>query len=182
MNNHLPSVQLTLNGEPVHLMNFLATVRMSRESEDMSGQENSTSKADKGVKAKELHIQGLVPFNRREWLSRIFQLAESEDEKGNQTIYRIANLTAETVNLREGVFVGEVAAEEQNVQGWSVSFTLAEQNSVGEKKAKKREKPTAKSPKEKATKPKKTTKPKKSSTAKSKKGNAGDSGFTVFLD
>lgn len=201
--SNLPSIQLTLNGEPVYLMEFKATAKMNRETEDMSGQESSTAKSNKGIKAKELHITGLVPFNRREWLSAIFQMAESEDEKGNQTVYRIANLSAETVNMREGVFKGEVTAEEQSVQGWVVSFVLAEENSVAEKKANRKQKPESKTQSEKgseqvkASKPKttktkttkakstasKTAKPKKAKTSKAKSNNTGgSSGFTVFLD
>lgn len=193
--SNLPSIQLTLNGQPVYLMEFKAAAKMNRETEDMSGQESSTAKSNKGVKAKELHITGLVPFNRREWLTAVFQMAESEDEKGNQTIYRIANFSAETVNMREGVFKGEVTAEEQDVQGWIVSFVLAEENSVAEKKATRKQKPEAKTQSEKGgekvkvsknktkkTKEKKAAKPKTVKASKSKNNSGGSSGFTVLLD
>lgn len=190
---NLPSVQLALNGKPVYLMEFMASVKVIRENEDMSGQASGTAKADKGVKAKELSVTGMIPFRRAKWLTHLFQLAEATDKTGKQIVYRIANMSAKAVNMREGVFSGEVTADEQRVQGWLVSFKLVEQNSVSEKKAKTKEKPTAKTQSEKgkdktkATKPKtekakaekaKTTKPK----GKGKKTGSSDAGFAVFLD
>ncbi|KMK52013.1 hypothetical protein RO21_03165, partial [[Actinobacillus] muris] len=127
-----PSVQLALNGKPIFLQNFLATAKVIRETQDMSGQSSSTKKSEKGVKSKELHITGRIPFRNPEWLKLIFQLAESEDKKGKQTKYRIANSTAEAINMREGIFSGEVSAVGESVQGWSISFTLIEKDSVAE--------------------------------------------------
>lgn len=183
--NNLPSIQLSLNGEPIYLMEFQSTVKVIRQDEEMSGQENSTARADKGIKAKELHVRGLIPFAREQWLTRLFQLAEASNSKGEQVTYRIANFSAGAVNMREGVFSGEITAEEQAVQGWIVNFVLVEQHSVAEKKAKKTQKPAAKKQTEKtktktkASKAKKSTKAKKSAKTK---GSSGDSGFTVYLD
>lgn len=145
-----PSVQLALNGKPVYLHNFIATVKVSREEEDMSGQKSSTKKSDKGVKAKEISITGLIPFRYKEWLSDLFSLAEATDSKGEQVKYRITNISAEAVNMREVQFSGEISASEQSVQGWTVSFTLREVNSVAEKKEQRTKKPKAKVQKEKA--------------------------------
>lgn len=145
-----PSVQLALNGKPVYLYNFLATVKVTREEQDMSGQKSSTQKSDKGVKAKEITITGLIPFRDRAWLNDLFALAEAVDEKGEQMKYRITNISAEAINMREVQFSGEVAAVEQSVQGWNVSFTLREVNSVAEKKEQRHKKPKAKVQSEKA--------------------------------
>lgn len=193
---NLPSVQLALNGKPVYLMEFMASVKVVRDDQDMSGQDSGTAKADKGVKAKELSVTGMIPFRRAEWLTELFQLAEATDKKGEQVVYRIANMSAKAVNMREGVFSGEVTAEEQRVQGWYVSFKLVEQNSVAEKKAKSKDKPKTKTQSEKdkektkAGKPKKekekakkakATKAKKSG-GKAKKSSSSDAGFMVFTD
>lgn len=150
-----PSVQLALNGKPIYLREFSATVSVKREEEDMSGQESSTQKSDKGMKAKELTISGVVPYRNPEWLSEIFQLAEATDKKGELVKYRITNFTANSVNMREGYFGGEISASEETVQGWKVSFKLTEQNSVAEKKAKRKKKPKAKVQDEKKAKSKK---------------------------
>ena len=145
-----PAVQLALDGKPIYLHNFLATVKVAREEQDMSGQKSSTKKSDKGVKAKTLSVSGLIPFREKQWLSDLFNLAESVDSKGEQKKYRVTNISAEAVNMREVQFSGEISAVEQNVQGWNVSFTLREVNSVAEKKEQRQKKPQAKVQSEKA--------------------------------
>lgn len=152
-NNHFrpkPSVQLALNGKPIYLFNFLATAKVSRQEQDMSGQKSSTKKSDKGVKAKEITITGLIPFREKTWLTDLFALAEATDSKGEQVKYRLTNITAESINMREVQFSGEITAVEQSVQGWNVSFTLREVNSVAEKKEQRTKKPKAKVQGEKA--------------------------------
>lgn len=146
-----PSVQLALNGTPIYLHNIMMSVSVKREEKDMSGQKSSTKKSDKGVKAKELNVTGFIPYARKEWLTDLFNLAESEDEKGEQSKYRVSCTIAEAVNMREVQFSGEVTAAEQSGQlGWSISFTLREVNSVAEKKDQRKQKPKAKAQGEKA--------------------------------
>lgn len=146
-----PSVQLALNGTPIYLNNILMSVSVKREEKDMSGQKSSTKKSDKGVKAKELNVTGFIPYARRELLTDLFNLAESEDGKGEQSKYRVSCTIAEAVNMREVQFSGEVTAAEQSGQlGWAISFTLREVNSVAEKKDQRKKKPKAKAQGEKA--------------------------------
>lgn len=140
-----PSVQLALNGKPVYMLNILMSVRVKREEKDMSGQKSSTKKSDKGVKAKELSVTGLIPYNRREWLTALFNLAEAEDGKGEQVKYRVSCISAAAVNMREVQFSNEVSAQElEDKLAWSIAFTLREVNSVAEKKAARRTKPQVK--------------------------------------
>lgn len=146
-----PSVQLALNGTPIYLHNIMMSVSVKREEKDMSGQKSSTKKSDKGVKAKELNVTGFIPYARKEWLTDLFNLAESEDGKGEQSKYRVSCTIAEAVNMREVQFSGEVTAAEQSGQlGWAISFTLREMNSVAEKKDQRKKKPKAKAQGEKA--------------------------------
>lgn len=142
--NNLPSIQLALNGQAIYLRGFKATVKVSREEKDTSGQDSSTASSDKGVKAKELNITGQIPFRNAEWLKTLFQLAEATDSKGEQVQYRISNMTAEAVNMRMGVFSGDVQATQEAGQSWSVAFTLKEKDSVAEKTAQRKAKPTKK--------------------------------------
>lgn len=153
-----PSVQLALNGKPVYLHNILMSVSVKREEKDMSGQKSSTKKTDKGVKAKELNVSGIIPYNRKEWLTDLFNLAEAEDGKGEQVKYRVSSITAEAVNMREVQFSNEVQAQELKEQlAWQISFTLREVNSVAEKKERRKPKPKAKAQGEKAPKAGNTT-------------------------
>lgn len=142
--NPLPSVQLALDGKPIYLRNFKASVSFTREEEDMSGQKSGTEKADKGVKAKKLKVSGTIPYVDVQWLKTLMQYAEAVTEKNEKKKYRIANRTAEAVNLREGVFSGEISVTESSMQAWDVSFELSEINSVAEKKEQRAKKPKAK--------------------------------------
>lgn len=141
--DNLPAIQLALNGQPIYLREFRANVSVNRENEDMSGQKSTTKKAEKGVKSKTLSVTGVIPYRNADWLKTLFKLAEAEG-KGGQVKYRISNITAQAVNMREGVFDGEVSAQEQDVMGWHVSFSLKEVNSVAEKTANRQAKPKTK--------------------------------------
>ena len=139
--DNLPAIQLALNGQPIYLREFRANVSVNRENEDMSGQKSTTKKAEKGVKSKTLSVTGVIPYRNADWLKTLFKLAEAEG-KGGQVKYRISNITAQAV--REGMFDGEVSAQEQDVMGWRVSFSLKEVNSVAEKTANRQAKPKTK--------------------------------------
>ncbi|AWI51421.1 hypothetical protein DDU33_07955 [Actinobacillus porcitonsillarum] len=146
-----PSVQLALNGKPIYLHNILMTVSVRREEKDMSGQKSSTKKSDKGVKAKELNVSGVIPYSHKEWLTQLFQLAEAESGKGEQVKYRVSAIIAEAVNMREVQFSDDVSAVDAgNRLAWNVSFKLKEVNSVAEKKESRKKKPKAKTQSEKA--------------------------------
>lgn len=146
------------------------SVSVKREEKDMSGQKSSTKKSDKGVKAKELNVTGFIPYSQKEWLTKLFNFAEYEDGKGEQSKYRVSCTVAEAVNMREVQFSGEVSATEQSGQlGWAISFTLREVNSVAEKKEQRKKKPKAKAQGEKAP-------TAQSSTNKSAGENSGKSG------
>jgi len=140
---NLPAIQLALNGQEIYLREFLANVSVNLENEDMSGKKSTTKKAEKGVKSKTLSVTGVIPYRNADWLKTLFKLAEAEG-KGGQVKYRISNITAQAVNMREGVFDGEVSAQEQDVMGWRVSFSLKEVNSVAEKTANRQAKPKTK--------------------------------------
>jgi len=99
-----PSVQLALNGTPIYLHNIMMSVSVKREEKDMSGQKSSTKKSDKGVKAKELNVTGFIPYARKEWLTDLFNLAESEDGKGEQSKYRVSCTIAEAVRVGHIVY------------------------------------------------------------------------------
>lgn len=140
-----PSVQLSLNGKPIYMSNMIITVSMRREEKDMSGQKSSTKKTDKGVKAKEINVTGIIAYRDKQNLTDLFNLAEAVDKKGEQAKYRVAAISAEAINMREVQFSEEISAVEQpNLLAWQVSFKLREVNSVSEKKEQRKKKPTTK--------------------------------------
>ena len=150
-NKRNPSVQLALNGTPIYMNNLMTSVSVKREQKDMSGSKSSTKNSEKGVKAKELQVSGIIPYERKEWLTTLFNLAEAETGKGEQAKYRVSSVTAEAVNMREVQFADTVNAQEmENRLAWQVSFTLREVNSVAEKKEARKAKPQVKTQSEKA--------------------------------
>ncbi|WP_416365195.1 hypothetical protein [Pasteurella multocida] len=93
----------------------------------------------------------MIPYERKEWLTNLFNLAEAENEKGEQVKYRVSCLIAEAINMREVQFTGQVSATEMGGRlAWQVSFTLREVNSIAEKKEQRKPKPTVKTQSEKA--------------------------------
>lgn len=137
-----PAIVLALNGKPVHLNNIHISGNLKRDDKDMSGQASSTQKTDKGIKAKELNVSGIIPYRYKEWLSQLINLAEAENEKGEQVKYRISCTLAEMMNVREVKFSGSVNVNpETNKLAWTVSFTLREVNSVAEKKTERQQPP-----------------------------------------
>lgn len=150
-NRKNPSVQLALNGQAIYMYGLMKSVSVKREQKDMSGSKSSTKKSEKGVKAKELQVTGVIPYDRKEWLTTLFNLAEAETGKGEQAKYRVSSVTAEAVNMREVQFADSVIAQEmENRLAWQVSFTLREVNSVAEKKEARKAKPQVKTQGEKA--------------------------------
>lgn len=150
-NRKNPSVQLALNGQAIYMYGLMTSVSVKREQKDMSGSKSSTKKSEKGVKAKELQVTGVIPYDKKEWLTTLFNLAEAESGKGEQAKYRVSSVTAEAVNMREVQFADSVTAQEmENRLAWQVSFTLREVNSVAEKKEARKAKPQVKTQGEKA--------------------------------
>ncbi|HAY0225359.1 TPA: hypothetical protein U0V61_001544 [Escherichia coli] len=127
-------IVLALDGEAILLRNINVSVTLQLPEKDMSGQSTSTTSSQQGSKAKELRVSGIIDFNDESLLTRIFQLAEATESNGTKKIYRIANATAQAVNMRQGVFSGGVdATEQQGKMHWQVTFTLKEKLSVPEK-------------------------------------------------
>ena len=128
-------VILTLNGETVKMLNLKVEAVLPFKDKDQSGQTSGTQKSEGGIKAKELNVSGVIPFRNVEFLTRIFELAEGVDEGGKQTVYRVSNLTATAINMRQATFTGRLSApESDSLRAWNVSFTLREYSSVPEKK------------------------------------------------
>ncbi|MBW5826510.1 hypothetical protein H0I68_15825 [Yersinia kristensenii] len=127
-------IMLALDGEAILLRNIAVSVTLRLPDKDMSGQSTSTSSAQQGSKAKEMRVSGLIDFKDEAILTRIFQLAEATDSHGVKKRYRIANATAQAINMRQGVFSGGVdVTEQQGKMHWQVTFTLKEKLSVPEK-------------------------------------------------
>lgn len=117
------------------MKNLRVTLGMQYQDKDQSGQTSSTTHAEQGIKAKELQISGVIPFTDEATLKRLFALASATTSGGALALYRVANLTANAVGIRQVNFAGKLeAAEQDGKMAWSVQFTLREKNSVPEKR------------------------------------------------
>ncbi|KNC94143.1 hypothetical protein [Trabulsiella odontotermitis] len=141
----MSNITLALNGEPIRMVNMTVSPSLKFKDKDKSGQTSSTDTAEQGTKAKEIKVEGMIPYTDSAQLTRLFELAEATSKGGERQRYRVANPTAKAVKLRQVMFAGDLEAKEQkNVMAWAVSFTLKEQNSVSEKKEQRQKMPASK--------------------------------------
>ncbi|WP_336797964.1 hypothetical protein [Erwinia aphidicola] len=129
------TTMLALDGEGIRIRRILVSPSMQFQEKDQSGQTSSTANAEQGIKAKELRVSGLIPFEDELMLQRLFQLASAVQGSGALKKYRVANETAKAINFREATFTGTIdATPQEDLLAWQVSFTLREKISVPEKR------------------------------------------------
>lgn len=129
------NIVLALDGESIILKNPAISAEYDLPDEDQSGQSSSTNSSEKGIKPKKLNISGLIEYSTPDRLSRLIELSYQTEGGGAKKLYRIANATANVINLREGVFSGKISiAPHSSLLAWQISFTLSERKSVPEKR------------------------------------------------
>ncbi|EJK5914036.1 hypothetical protein NLH84_001046 [Escherichia coli] len=131
----MANIILALDGEAIIMKNLRITLGMQYQDKDQSGQTSSTTHAEQGIKAKELQVSGLIPFRDDKTLTRLATMASTTTGGGAMKTWRVANLTANVVGIRQVVFAGKLeAAEQDGKMAWAVQFTLREKHSVPEKR------------------------------------------------
>ncbi len=129
-------IMLALDGVPIRMLSIQIAPKMEIKTEDKSGQASGTATTEKGIKAKELAISGLIPYQDKALLSQLWKMAEAKGAGGAGQVYRIACAEAQAINMRQGIFSGSIDANPQTDKlAWLVNFTLREQVSVAEKAA-----------------------------------------------
>jgi hypothetical protein len=131
----IDNIVLALDGESIILKNPSISAEYDLPEEDQSGQSSSTNSSEKGIKPKKLNINGLIEYSTPDRLSRLIELSYQTENGGAKKLYRVANATANVINLREAVFSGKVSVSPHStLLAWQVSFTLSERKSVPEKR------------------------------------------------
>lgn len=129
------NIVLALDGESIVLKNPSVSVEYDLPEDDQSGQSSSTNSSEKGIKPKKLSVSGLIEFSTPDRLSRLIELSYQTENGGAKKLYRIANATANVVNLREAVFSGKISVSpHSSLLAWQIGFTLSERKSVPEKR------------------------------------------------
>lgn len=129
------NIILALDGESIILKNPEISAEYDLPDEDQSGQSSSTNSSEKGIKPKKLNISGLIEYSTPDRLSRLVELSYQTEKGGAKKLYRVANATANVINLREAVFGNKISVSpHSSLLAWQVSFTLSERKSVPEKR------------------------------------------------
>ena len=110
----MANIILALDGEAIIMKNLRITLGMQYQDKDQSGQTSSTTHAEQGIKAKELQVSGLIPFRDDKTLTRLATMASTTTSGGAMKTWRVANLTANVVGIRQVVFAGKLEAAEQD--------------------------------------------------------------------
>lgn len=133
--NSIDNIVLALDGESIILKNPEISVEYDLPEEDQSGQSSSTNSSEKGIKSKKINIKGLIEYSTSDRLSRLIELSYQTENGGAKKLYRIANATANVINLREVVFSGKISVSPHpSLLAWQVGFTLSERKSVPERR------------------------------------------------
>jgi hypothetical protein len=129
------NIVLALDGESIILKNPSISAEYDLPEEDQSGQSSSTHSSEKGIKPKKLNINGLIEYSTPDRLSRLIELSYQTEKGGAKRLFRVANATANVINLREAVFSGKISVSPHStLLAWQISFTLSERKSVPEKR------------------------------------------------
>ena len=135
LTNSIDNIVLALDGESIILKDPQISAEYELPEEDQSGQSSSTNSSEKGIKPKKLNVSGLIPYSMSDNLSRLIELSYQTESGGAKKLYRVANATANVINLREAVFSGKISiAPHASLMAWQISFSLSERKSVPEKR------------------------------------------------
>ncbi|MFH0274882.1 baseplate complex protein [Vibrio jasicida] len=135
---------LELNNQKIRGKEIRINIKLPFGDSDLSGTGSGTDSAEEGTKAKEMTVNMLVPFDSPEWLTELVDLAESTDENGARTVYRIGNDAAKAMKFYQAKFTGEVNINEQEqTNAWLVNFAMKEKLSVPERKQQREPMPAA---------------------------------------
>lgn len=119
----------------VALKNMKVGFVMPLKNKELGNNTSSTTTLNQGTKAKQLSINGLVPFDDKEKLVELVRLAEAVDSEGERVIYTINDETAEVGEIRQCTFTDNFKIDkDQKYNAWVVSFRLLQKNSVAEAK------------------------------------------------
>ena len=100
-------------------------------SDDLSGNTDSTDRAEKGIKPKKLNVS--FSLQKTEWLrlAALVELAEARQSE-EAVPYMVVHPLAMALRIRQAKFSGVNIEEDDVLHCWHVSFTLAEHRSVPE--------------------------------------------------
>ena len=131
----MPEALLALDGEAITLKDMKLSLSMKFQDKDQSGSTSDTTRAEQGMKGKEVKVSGTVPFRDIHLVRRLFSMACTTGSGGSLKVWRIASALTRSVGVHQVTFSGDVSVAEQGGKmAWEVSFTLREKLSVPERR------------------------------------------------
>lgn len=99
-------------------------------SDDLSGNTDSTDRAEKGVKPKKLHVSFSLQKQHYARLQTLTEMVEARDSAGDAVPYLVVHGLAMALRIRQAKFSS--LNIDDDVGCWHVSFVLIEHKSVPE--------------------------------------------------
>lgn len=127
-------IDFTLSGQAIRLKNLEVSVSMRIQEKTSLARHRAWPAPQQGIKAKELKVTGLIPYDDEEQFTLLYSLAEAQDSAGNNARYRVNHDTARKIKFREATFTSDVTASKaSDLLAWQISFSLREYFSTAEK-------------------------------------------------
>lgn len=112
------------------------TATVETPTDDLSGNTDSTDKADKGVKPKKLNVSFSLRYTEKALLTALVELAEARDGGGEAIKYAVVSTLATVLRIRQAQFNGQVSIDQDDtLRCWHITFSLSEFRSVPEASA-----------------------------------------------
>lgn len=109
------------------------TAMVETPTDDLSGNTDSTDKADKGVKPKKLNVSFSLRYREKKQLTALVELAEARDGGGEAVKYAVISGLATILRIRTVQFSGQVSIDpDDTLHCWRITFSLSEFRSVPE--------------------------------------------------
>lgn len=106
--------------------------------DDLSGNTDTTDRADRGVKPKKLMVTFSLRHNKAEYqyMTEFIALAEAKDSKGEAIVYTVVHPLAQAMRIRQMRFSATLNIVKDDIlKKWDLTFVLEEFRSVPEKLA-----------------------------------------------
>lgn len=113
--------------------------------QDLSGQTNSTSQAEHGIKPKSVGVNLSIPYKKAHWLKNLREVAEKTDDNDKRFVYDFVCESAVPMSIQQVKFSDNFfVREDKLLKQWLVTFQLTEYRSTPEKAGERKNGSTAK--------------------------------------
>lgn len=125
---------MMLDDHTVPDRDFKCSMSMRIDAANLAGQSSGTSTAHKGFKPKVFTVTLTIAYIDAHLLGELIAIAEAKNKDGGLRVYNITDELANSVKVRRVQFAEEFhVREKEQLQAWTIQFTLQDYQSVPEK-------------------------------------------------